>query len=793
MRIGPYSLEAEIAGIGRSWREMNAEEYGEVLVLAGSGHRGQTQGATQRGRPDFADLLRRFSAQIHLRRQAKAAVRASDYHRADTRRRVRARAMHLRASVAIGVCTGAVAVLAYPYWAPSSWTDSYLEQHRRTEAIVIEDRGEGWIGVADRSLTARARSGGSPAPALPYVAMEAAPPKDFIRLLYALEDRHIGTWRSIHGIDVLGVVRGLKSLALGGDGPGGSALAAQLVRSMDGTNPGGQSTLGKLRRKGHEFKHAPLLYHRLGGADSPVFQSYLARHLTFVIGAPGSRMGTPLHGLELSSQVVFGTSSARLLRWQSAIFAGAVKAPIILAPASSPEGVAARDARWKRVQARAVRALQLAFPEDPGLQADIDAIRAMPAPSGPLGIDGARRPAFTLAAFQIWANPEVRALAHASAELRAAYGQLTEAIAPEEMRQLNGIRLTVDAEENMRFKLRLHRDLEAAQDRYGGALAGSLVGPQAKADIIAALVEDGRIVRFYANMQEPAFYGGWNERDAQGRYDPSKATRPIGSTGKAMLAPLLGQSDTVATRYCNERHGNVQNAGGGKGGGCTDPAMWLPARAVYGQSYNLPLIWRLRNFPDANLRELAGRYGLRLPGRLKPSETIVLGAATARPADMVRMIDAIGRGAAGAPAKAGLPTIVSAFRIQGQKWKPWKPGSGMLDISDQFAKAGAREFVRGVLSAPVERGGTLAGVAQALGEARDHVGKSGTSQAGNPNRDRGKFAIGSFARGGGRYAYLLMVDGRDPAAGLASTLAWSPLYPSLRTIVSPEGAAERER
>lgn len=781
MRIMPLSLETEIASMGRLWRERNAEEYGEVLVLAGSG-----RSPPRRGELDLAELLRRIGAQIHLRRQARAVVRASDYHRADTHRRVRARARHLRAFLVVGLCSTAAVVLAYPQWAPSSWTDPYLEQHRRTEAIALEDRREGWIGVVDRTLTGRARGSTSP---LPYVAMKAPPPEDFIHLLYALEDAHIGSWRSIHGIDVFGVARGFKSLVLGGDGPGGSALAAQLVRAMDGINPGGQSVFDKLWRKAHEFKHAPLLYHRLGGANSPEFDSYLARHLTFVIGAPGSRMGTPLHGLELSSQVVFGKPAARLERRESAIFAAAVKAPIILAPASSPEGVAARDARWRRVQARAVRALELAYPGDPGLQADIDAIRAMPAPSGPRGADGAYRPAVTSAAFRIWANPEVRALAYASGELRAAYGQLTDALTPEEMRRLNGIRLTLDARENMQFKSRLHRNLQAAQGQYGGTLAGPLVGDQAKADIIAALVENGRIVRFYANMQEPAFYGGWNERDPLGRYDPARAMRPIGSTGKAMLAPFLGQSDTVATRYCNEQHGNVRNAGGKKGGSCTDPRMWLPARLVYGRSYNLPLIWRLRDVPDAKLRELAGRYRLRLPGRLKPADTIVLGAATARPADLVRMIDAIGRGAAGAPAQAGLPTIVDAFRVQGQDWKPWQPGSGMLDISDQFEKAGSREFVRGVLSAPVERGGTLAGIAQAMGPARDHVGKSGTSQAGNPDRDRGKFAIGSFARGGSRYAYFLMVDGRDPAGGLASALAWPPLYPSLRTIVGPDGAA----
>lgn len=103
----------------------------------------------------------------------------------------------------------------------------------------------------------------------------------------------------------------------------------------------------------------------------------------------------------------------------------------------------------------------------------------------------------------------------------------------------------------------MRNDIEAAQAGFGAALAGLLVGDRAAADIVAALVKDGRIVRFYANMQEPIFFGGWAERDADGRYDPARVLRPIGSTGKVMLAPWLGATDTIASRYCNEQHGQV--------------------------------------------------------------------------------------------------------------------------------------------------------------------------------------------------------------------------------------------
>lgn len=106
-----------------------------------------------------------------------------------------------------------------------------------------------------------------------------------------------------------------------------------------------------------------------------------------------------------------------------------------------------------------------------------------------------------------------------------------------------------------------------------------------------------------------------------------------------------------------------------------------------------------------------------------------------------------------------MPTIVAAYRQQGEAWKPWAANIATLDLSDQFGKPGAAGFVRDVLAAPVERGGTLAGIASATGPAANHIGKSGTSQAAKPNRDRGKFAIGAFERGGSQFAYFFMWTG----------------------------------
>lgn len=241
------------------------------------------------------------------------------------------------------------AAAAYPYLAPVGWSAPYLEQHRQTEGIALKDSIGRWAGALDCSLTTRARDGAVPANPVPYVSLSAEASEAFGKILHGLEDWHIVGWELIHGIDMVGVARGFVSLITGGDGPGGSALTVQLVRSMDGINPGAQSTWVKLQRKAHEFTVGPLLYHRLGGADAPAFQGYLARHITLVMGARGSAMGTPLHGVELTAQVVFDKPASRLTRHEAAMLAAAVQAPIILAPADDAAGVAKRQERCARV------------------------------------------------------------------------------------------------------------------------------------------------------------------------------------------------------------------------------------------------------------------------------------------------------------------------------------------------------------------------------------------------------------------------------------------------------------
>ena len=94
-----------------------------------------------------------------------------------------------------------------------------------------------------------------------------AVPKDWWRVLVALEDEHFDSWRSWGGIDFVAVVAGftrfgLNRVGLGGRrGRGGSSLAMQLVRSINHIDPSRSRTFA---RKLLELKDGPILYDALG-------------------------------------------------------------------------------------------------------------------------------------------------------------------------------------------------------------------------------------------------------------------------------------------------------------------------------------------------------------------------------------------------------------------------------------------------------------------------------------------------------------------------------------------------
>ncbi|MEO0730620.1 MAG: transglycosylase domain-containing protein, partial [Pseudomonadota bacterium] len=178
-------------------------------------------------------------------------------------------------------------------------------------------------------------------------------PNDYWRCLVFHEDRYLGTWRNPFGIDLVGVLkipfttlqrsirRGKPSL-----GVGGSTLPMQFVRVIYKTPPSlSESPFAKLARKAREWWLAPVVFHELTrDGDIGPLQQWAANHLWLAQRTGGA----PLHGVEVTSRIVFGKDAKDLSTAEQFVLASAVNKPIILLPGSDRLNRVRLD-RWRYI------------------------------------------------------------------------------------------------------------------------------------------------------------------------------------------------------------------------------------------------------------------------------------------------------------------------------------------------------------------------------------------------------------------------------------------------------------
>ncbi len=162
-------------------------------------------------------------------------------------------------------------------------------------------------------------------------------PDPYWQCLVYHEDRNLGGVLNPFGIDLPGVLKipfstvrrsiAAKRLVLG---VGGSTLAMQFVRVIYKTPPGvHEGALVKLKRKLGEWWLAPVVYRELTeGGDNTALKQWAANHLWLAQRTGGS----PLHGIELASRIVFGKETADLVDRR------AVRARLRRQPPDHPDG-----------------------------------------------------------------------------------------------------------------------------------------------------------------------------------------------------------------------------------------------------------------------------------------------------------------------------------------------------------------------------------------------------------------------------------------------------------------------
>lgn len=393
--------------------------------------------------------------------------------------------------------------------------------------------------------------------------------------------------------------------------------------------------------------------------------------------------------------------------------------------------------------------------------------------------------------FRITANPELRAAALLKGELVTALGELWSRFGAEYRGRMAGITLTIDAVENAAFKRRVEIALADLETRLGDRLSLPLLA-RGGADGVAQVVlieadGAGKIRRHYLNSNEPLGLGLIWQRQGDGPMALVPSDRHVGSVAKAALAVLLGTTDAPTARYCNQStvDGGIHNFGSDPGvADCGVARAWHPISDVFGRSLNLPLLWRLRSVQAANLVELAGRSGLRLDADAPAATAMVLGLASAAPAQLLAMMQAVGAGVDGRPAVATLPRIVESCRLldeDGTISSETASGKSVVDVREYFKAGGTAGFVQQALSAPLKPGGTLAALAAAGSDhERWHLAKTGTTTAGVGIRD--KWVIGVRLTTTGLGGYALLVGSAYPMHPLGRRISGNQLTDIIRTL-----------
>jgi len=619
-------------------------------------------------------------------------------------------------------------------------------------------------------------------------------PEHYWKCLVYHEDRNLGGFLNPYGVDLAGVLKipytTLKrSLALRRPslGVGGSTLPMQFVRVIYKTPPSThEGGLRKLRRKFKEWWLAPVIYHELtrGGDDTPLKQ-WAANHIWLAQRTGGQ----PLHGVEVTSRIVFGKEARDLTVAEQFVLASAVNKPIILMTGGERLNEVRLD-RWKYITE--VRARQCAerLIEDPDEQKKI-AFELFGLASGP---PDPRVKAKLQQAIDTYA-PTVSARAQANPIIRANV-LLPEArfAIREEMKQrwglgwreyVRGVTTTLDVGENLAFRERLKPVLAALDRQYQARLNGGFTLDPARADatrrvphmIVAAANMRGEIVRYFDAGEVASYMGSPAARDgSSGRYVPENEVRRIASTGKILAAIAIANDhhDSVDTLYVDTLAPERGLEGCDKGG--HPLTRGRKAIVAFACSLNRPVEWRAAQLGQAPIKRLIDGFGFHMPPagtaaeETPPSTAAVRGLIRGSPRHVHHMSAVVLAALAGEGARpVRPPTLVRKYDFTSREHAE----AAMRDplsaiVPNRLIRPHAHNLMRTLLQAPLcyQASGVGHGTLKSLShwcasrraDLRLHFAKTGTDTTDDPSSTVDTWVAGGiqFANGAA-YSYVVLV------------------------------------
>lgn len=701
-----------------------------------------------------------------------------------------------------------ILLLAIEPYALSRWLwPAYAYDHERFSGTALLDANGVFLGyipghfdpLADYSM-------GDVLPADHKAIPVTNVPPVWRAVLYALEDRHHESWRSLHGIDLIAIVRAMtRDLFGSGRTSGASSLSMMLVRSMRHDAPDPRASwVGVLRRKLVELRDGPILHHNLSADD---FDRWLAMHLPLIQGTKDSALGGSIYGLEAAGQVLFCRSAEQLTPGEQALLAAAVKQPILIGLPTEDATQSRINAIWERHKTRARYGLQNSGLSPAVIVQATEELDQLPPPAPCIPpVMASVLPDDPVKRFRTAADPARRAM-HT-----LGYGGLAEVIG--ELQEANGyywrrtvsrVQLTLDGVANARFQDTIKQSLAKVEQTLMGHLRQSLQMPlkekktaddekgteeQKTAIVLVAVAdEQGRIVRFFSNRLDSAYVGGRPLRDAQGHYQRERETRRIASLGKMPLALLLAERGDHWNRwiYCNRALPPLTNPDGHSGvKSCSGPKAYYRPVEVFGASFNLPLLDTAKTLDNQKILALFDQFGLNYNPEVGPPHlALTLGRVTANPRTVQHMVGILYASLLNRPMPNELPHL-TALPPSVTMVSPATTASPTPTLGHYMENPKQREFLWRTLSAALEPSyrGTLSALARyraSVGKDRQiRLAKTGTSTMESGVQDR--WAVGGFWVEGAPYTALVLVGSSDASQPLGSGLNANQLLAPLLKV-----------
>ncbi|MDX2154889.1 MAG: transglycosylase domain-containing protein [Hyphomicrobiaceae bacterium] len=651
-------------------------------------------------------------------------------------------------------------------------------------------------------------------------------PAHYWQCLTYHEDRYIGGLLNPFGIDLVGVLKipyssVQRSLQLRRPaiGVGGSTLPMQLARVIYKTPPSRyEGSIGKLRRKIGEWWLAPVIYRGLtaGGDDTPL-RRWAANHLWLAQRTGGQ----PLHGVEMTAQVVFGKEAKDLTVAEQYVLASAVNKPIILLEGNDRLN-AARDANWRYITEVRAKSCVERLIGDEALKRQVvfelvELANGQPDPKVRPRLHealGAHAPAL---ARRATANPMIRANALLPSARFGIREEMKQRFGLGWREDVRGVTTTLDVPRNLAFGDRLAAVLAAIDRQHqtrlnpGFALdparvaasGGSLRLPSIS---IAAANANGEIVRYWDGGETASYFGSPSARDpATGRYAAEREPRRIGSTGKMLIAIAAGNAgtDTPDTLYADALAPPSGLATCAKGNGTLRHGR--RAEVAFACSLGSAVEWRGATLGQERIRRLVDGFGFNMPpapagGEPTPPSTAaargLVAGSPQRVHHMASVILAALTGRSGKPLPS--PTLIRDWDLAGRGGAPAVDGAL---VPGTLVKPHAVPFLRAVLSAPLcyEINGVSHGTLKALkgwcARRRPgvtlHFAKTGTDTNEDPSQSVDTWIAGGirFERGAA-YSYVVEIGtastGQPFATGLNAGPLLTPLVEALLADLEDE-------